>query len=87
MFTKAYMWQPWICLFFHTENEDMDGNVSGLASASQAGVSLSGDSSSWQSLRKEKNDGNCVEVLRLAAKYRSPTMKGNFSAYAKYVNC
>jgi predicted nucleic acid-binding protein len=41
-------------LFFHTEDEDIDRNVSDLASASQAEVSMSGDSSSWRSLRKEK---------------------------------
>jgi len=42
-------------LFFQTEDEDMDGNVSDLASASQAEVLLSGNSSSWRSLRKETN--------------------------------
>lgn len=35
-------------LFFHTEDEDMDGNVSDLASASQPEVLLSGYSSLWQ---------------------------------------
>ena len=41
--------------------KNMDGNVSDLASASQAEDSLSGDISSWQSLRKEKNDGSYVQ--------------------------
>jgi hypothetical protein len=61
----------------------MDSNVSDLVGASQTEVLLSGYSSLWHLLKKEKNDGNFVEVLDLTAKYCSPTMKGDFFVFYK----
>jgi hypothetical protein len=63
----------------------MDSNVSDLVGASQTEVLLSGYSSLWQLLKKEKNDGNFVEVLDLTAKYCGPTMKGDFLYLTKYM--
>ena len=70
--------------FFKVEN-DIDGNVSDIMSASQVNLSLSGDSSSRQSIRKKNKAGRCGEVLDLVAKKLQSSSEGKFSAYAKYI--
>jgi len=54
-------------------------------SASQVDLSLSGDSSSWQSIRKKNKAGRFGEVLDLVAKKLQCSSEGKFSAYAKYI--
>ena len=54
-------------------------------SASQVDLSLSGDSSSRQSIRKKNKAGRCDEVLDMVAKKLQSSSEGKFSAYAKYI--
>jgi len=70
--------------FFKVE-DDIDGNASGIMNASQVDLSLSGDSSSRQSIRKNNKAGRCNEVLDLVAKKPQSSSEGKFSAYAKYI--
>ena len=53
--------------FFKVE-DNIDGNASDIMSASQLDLSLSGESSSRQSIRKKNKGGRCYEVLDLVAK-------------------
>jgi len=70
--------------FFKVE-DDIDGNASDIMSASQVDISLSGESSSRQSIRKKNKSGRCDEVLDLVAKKLQSSSEGKFSAYAKYI--
>ena len=70
--------------FFKVE-DDNDGNASDIMSASQVDLSLSGESSSRQSVRKKNKGGRCAEVLDLVAKKLQSSTEGKFSAYAKYI--
>jgi len=54
-------------------------------SASQVDISLSGESSSRQSIRKKNKGGRCDEVWDLVAKKLQSSSEGKFSAYAKYI--
>ena len=54
-------------------------------SASKLDLSLSGESSSRQSIRKKNEGGRCDEVLDLVAKKLQCSSEGKFSAYAKYI--
>jgi len=54
-------------------------------SKSQVDVSLPGDRSSRQSIRKKNKAGLCDEVLDLVAKKLQSGCEGKFSAYAKYI--
>ena len=53
-------------------------------SASQADLSLSGESSSRLSIRKKNKGGRCDEVLDLVAKKLQSNSEWRFSAYARY---
>jgi hypothetical protein len=65
--------------------DDIDGNATDFMSASQLDLSLSGESSSRQSIRKKSMGGRCDEVLDLVAKKLQSTSEGKFSEYAKYI--
>ena len=54
-------------------------------SASQLDLSLSGESSSRQSIRKKNKGGRCDEIFELVAKKLQSSSEGKFSAYAKYI--
>jgi hypothetical protein len=54
-------------------------------SASQVDLSLSGENSSRQSIRKKNKGGLCDEVLDLVAKKLQSSSEGKFSACAKYI--
>ena len=54
-------------------------------SALQVDLSLSGESSSRQSVRKKNKGGRCDEVLDLVAKKLQSSSGGKFSAHAKYI--
>jgi hypothetical protein len=54
-------------------------------SASQVDLSLSGESSSRQSIRRKNKGGRCDKVLDLVAKKLQSSKEGKFSAYAKYI--
>ena len=54
-------------------------------SASQADLSLSGESSSRLSIRKKNKGGRCDEVLDLVAKKLQSSSEGRFSAHARYI--
>jgi len=69
--------------FFEVE-DDIDGNASDIMSASQVDLSLSGESSSRPSIKKNMA-GRCDEVLDLFAKKLQSGSEGKFSAYAKYI--
>ena len=71
-------------MFFKVE-DDIDENASDIMSKSQVHVSLSGDSSSRQSIRKKNKAGRCDEVLDLVAKKLQSSSEGKFSACAKYI--
>lgn len=74
-----------MCLDFFKVEDDIDGNASDIMSASQVDLSLSGESSSRQSVRKKNKGGRCDEVLDLVAKKLQSSSEGKFSAYAKYI--
>ena len=61
--------------FFNVE-DDSDGNASDSMSASQVDISLSGKSSSRQSIRKKNKGGRCDEVLDLVAKKLQSNREG-----------
>jgi hypothetical protein len=73
-----------VFVFFKVE-DDIDRNSGDIMSASQVNVSLSGKSSSRQSIRKKNKGGRCDEVLYLVAKKLQSSSEGKFSAYAKYI--
>ena len=52
--------------------------------ASQADLSLSGESSSRQSIRKKNKGGRCDEVLDLVANKLQSSSEGRFSAHARH---
>ena len=54
-------------------------------SALQVDLSLSGESSSRQSIRKKNKAGRCDEVLDLVVKKLQSSSEGKLSAYAKYI--
>ena len=54
-------------------------------SASQLDLSLSGESSSRQPIRKKNKGGRYDEVLYLVAKKLQSSSSGKISAYAKYI--
>ena len=60
--------------------DDIDWNASDIVSTSQVDLSLSGESSSRQSIRKKNKAGRCDEVLDLQS-----SSEGKLSAYAKYI--
>ena len=68
--------------FFKVE-DDIDRNASDIMSASQLDLSLSGESSSRQSVSKKNKGGRCDDVLDLVAKKLQSSSEGKFSAYAK----
>ena len=74
-----------MCLDFFKVEDDIDGIASDIMSASQVDLSLSGESSSRQSVRKKNKGGRCDEVLDLVAKKLQSSTEGKFSAYAKYI--
>ena len=75
-----------MCLFFFFKVEDdIDRNVDDIMSASQIDLSLSGGSSSRQSMRKKNKGGRCDELWDLVAKNLQSSSEGKFSAYAKYI--
>lgn len=75
-----------MCFFsFFKVEDDIDGNASDIMSASQVDISLSGESSSRQSIRKKNKGGRCDEVWDLVAKKLQSSSEGKFSAYAKYI--
>ena len=57
-----------MCLVFFKVEDDIDRNASNIMSASQVDLSLSGKSSSRQSVKKKNKGGRCNEVLDLVAK-------------------
>jgi len=69
-------------VYFFKVEDDSDGNASDT-SASQVDLSLPGESSSRQSIRKKNKAGRCGEVLDLVAKKVQCSSEGKFSAYAK----
>jgi len=54
-------------------------------STSQVDLSLSGESSSRQSIRNKNKTDRCGAVLDLVAKKMQSSGEGKFSAYAKYI--
>ena len=70
--------------FFEVE-DDNDGNASDIMRASQVDLSLSGESSSRQSIREKNKGGRCDEVLDLIAKKQQSSSEGKFSACTKYI--
>jgi len=66
-----------MCFFIKVE-DDIDGNASDIMSVLQVDLSLSGESSARQSIRKKNKCGRCDEALDLVAKELQSSMKGNF---------
>ena len=71
--------------FFEVE-DDNDGNASDIMRASQVDLSLSGESSSRQSIRKENKGGRCDEVLDLDAKNFQSKNERKYTAYAQCIS-